>query len=558
MLFTYWFSLLFRVLLCLCFVASVVTKVKQAIKYANHVIHLATMPQNRVLESLEQIQINDNLLRSLKEINPKNEAGGKEGFLIPLGTFRNKVIESTFYLGCLELNLFNYLDRKTTESNALFDQRQAERIILILQLEDLVVMNYYTCVIPLTNKYDMLRDDCLYNDNCFEYVNFVYKHSLLNASNINRIYQLVFSCLPLLTGCDSLRVDVYENVFAKYFKRAAFVRDKCNITEIYRLYTYNVLCESNYKTLNYLLLRYNALPDLQEFNGYDCFSQYSSDDRDEIIASKCFNNKSFQLVIVYGNSPKAHIQFYLHVAYDVFNDLLKGSIEEEYGNDDQFISLDCDNFTVYVFRKTQKKKEKLILTLVEQSILRFLILLYKGKLDYTELHAYVLSVCYSPVLFETLAKHVFVNLFSLASEYFDSSLDEIYSIIFTCVVLSDVNFVNVTSKSSLNGGMVSIVYYFYSLYHVIVCDANKNQRIVHENRGNKDSPPDDWITTNYHFGLHMKPYDLDSNNFLEIRYEYLEEQMGFKRTTDLFLYKFEYCKRPMIMFKFFFVVFCLD
>ena len=120
----------------------VVTKVKKALKYANHSIHLATHPQQRVLESLNEVALdmyfNEELLRSLKEINPKNVKGGKEGFLIPIGIHRNNTTEANAFLGCLEVNLFNYLDRAYTESNSLFDRQESKRLSLIYHIEDLV------------------------------------------------------------------------------------------------------------------------------------------------------------------------------------------------------------------------------------------------------------------------------------------------------------------------------------------------------------------------------------------------------------------------------------
>ena len=73
-------------------------------------------------------------------------------------------------------------------------------------------------------------------------------------------------------------------------------------------------------------------------------------------------------MVVYRNELEGNIQFYLHVAYDIFN-----------GNEEEFISIDNDDFEVQLFRKTQVNKT-LLLSLCEQSMLRILLSLYRGKL----------------------------------------------------------------------------------------------------------------------------------------------------------------------------------
>ena len=104
-----------------------------------------------------------------------------------------------------------------------------------------------------------------------------------------------------------------------------------------------------------------------------------------------------------------------------------------------------------------------------------------------------------------------------------------YSIIFTCIVLSDEKFVKVTSKSHLNDGVTSVVFYFYSLYAIVVCKANYDRKVVHQNRGDRVYSGE-WDISNFHFGLHMKPYDRSCDNFLEIRHDYLTEQLGCDST----------------------------
>ena len=107
--------------------------------------------------------------------------------------------------------------------------------------------------------------------NYFEdYVSFVY--SIENSQeNVSKpIYQITFSCLPLLNGHNSINVEIDENIFAKYFKKAVFQPKKSNFTDNL-LPLYKVLFETDYEPVNYLLLKYNAINDLQE-SGCNCFS----------------------------------------------------------------------------------------------------------------------------------------------------------------------------------------------------------------------------------------------------------------------------------------------
>ena len=105
----------------------------------------------------------------------------------------------------------------------------------------------------------------------------------------------------------------------------------------------------------------------------------------------------------------------------------------------------------------------------------------------------------------------FKNLFRLATEHFEKTFDEIYSILFTCIVLSDVNFTRHTSVEAVfNGGVLSIVYYFHSLYCMIVCGGSKDLRIVQQNKGVEIV--EDWRFVNEQFGLHMRHFGPEFNN----------------------------------------------
>ena len=277
-----------------------------------------------------------------------------------------------------------------------------------------------------------------------------------------------------------------------------------------------------------MILHYNGKKDLQEAFGHKCFSEYFDDSRNEVIASKCFTNEFFQFVMLYGSDPEAHLQFYLHVDSNVYNSFISGCIEEEYGNDDLFVA-EYNCFEVSLYRTTQRRRTDL-LSLVEQSYLNFLLCLYKGTVNYEDFYAYVLTVCYKASVFKRLSIYVFKNLFRLVSDNFMAiSFDEIYCILFTCIVLSDEHFIRATSLNVLNGGVVSIIFYFHSLYRMIVCGGNRYTRVVHENRG--VDIVDDWKIVNKYFGLHMRPFGPRISNFLEIRHDFLVEEMLCKRTN---------------------------
>ena len=240
--------------------------------------------------------------------------------------------------------------------------KQQRRIFLIIQLDDISGPRDFTCVIPLTDQYDMLRDLSPYN--VFDsYVSFIYATDSLENSN-KKIYQLAFSSL-LTLDVQEKPADVHFNIFASYFKKASFANKNDNITNIYRIYTNEILENWEYETVNYVILHFDATEDLRESYGHQCFSQFYDDSRNELLVSKCFENKYFQLVMLYGSEPEAHIQFYLHVDSDVFDKFISNCIEVDYGNDELYVA-ENDCFVVRLFSMIQRRRLNL-LSLVEQS-----------------------------------------------------------------------------------------------------------------------------------------------------------------------------------------------
>ena len=64
---------------------------------------------------------------------------------------------------------------------------------------------------------------------------------------------------------------------------------------------------------------------------------------------------------------------------------------------------------------------------------------------------------------------------------------------------------------------------------MMVCGGSKDLRIVQQNKGVEIV--EDWRIVNKQFGLHMRHFEPEFNNFLEIRHDYLVEQMLCKRTN---------------------------
>ena len=225
--------------------------------------------------------------------------------------------------------------------------------------------------------------------------------------------------------------------------------------------------------------------------------------------------------MLYGSEPEAHIQFNLHVDSDVFDKFTSNCIEVDYGNDELYVA-ENDCFVVRLFSTIQRRRLNL-LSLVEQSFLNLLIRLYKGDLPYKYVHDFVMKVCYRPSVFSSLSVYIFQNMFKLVTKYFGrDSFDEIYCILFTCITLSDVNFTR-------GDGVLSTVYYYYSVYCIIACAGNNALRVVQENKGVQIAQ--DWRIANKQFGLHMRPFGPEFNNFLEIRHNYLTEEMLCSRTN---------------------------
>ena len=168
------------------------------------------MPNLGILERFDSIKINEYFLRSLNvDLTAKGSC-----FLVSLGAHRTNAFEMTVYLGCLETDLFQFLDRITSKSNVLFEQYRQnsdkKRIMLIVvQLDNLVGYRDFTCVTPLTKEHDMLRNESLYK--LFDkYISCVYALQGIQAN-----LSISFSCLPLLDGRNKA-VDAQENIFIKF------------------------------------------------------------------------------------------------------------------------------------------------------------------------------------------------------------------------------------------------------------------------------------------------------------------------------------------------------
>ena len=273
-------------------------------------------------------------------------------------------------------------------------------------------------------------------------------------------------------------------------------------------------------------MRYDSTRDLHE-SGFTCLSEDL--DNSQMIASKCFGNKHFQLVIAYRSDPEYHLQYYVHVSDYVFEKFLKNSVTEEMGYESDFREFNSSDFELQLYRHQVNKT--ILLSLKEQSLLKVLIDLYNDSLVFGDFHvlSYVFNTCYDCRVYENLTMFIFANLFQLAGDNFECELDEVYCILFTCIALSDTTFTRLTSSTDLNGGILSIVLYFHSLFYSVITDTNDDRHCVHNGSGL--CVDKSWSALNNFFGSHMRPYDCESDNFLELRRDFLMEERGCKATA---------------------------
>ena len=502
-------------------------RIKKAIHYAQHLIQLKNTPSVDIVDSFENIFLNDSLITAIN-IKTKNNCGG--GFLVPLYICRSYVapVETSVYLGRLDMNVFNYLERNTSiKTNTLFDCQQKKRNVLIIQLDSKAGIRNYTCVIPMSDSYEMIEDNCVYNylENYICFIHSFSREELVRDS----LSQLMFSCLTQLNGhMETCYMQIEENIFETYFKKAIFRSNKNDkFVDIYRFYIHKALFENEREeSANYVILRYDSTNYLRH-GGYRCLSEDS--ENSQMMASKCFGNKHFQLAIAFRSVPEYHLQFYIHVADNVFDVFLKNSITEEFGYESDFIEYASSDFELQLY--SHQVNKTLSLSLKESSLLKVLINLYQNMLDSCDFRvlSYVLNICHDFRIFENLSRYVFANLFQLAGDNFDCELSELYCILFTCITLSDTTFTRVTSSTDLNGGILCIVLYYHTLFYSIVTDVNECRQTVHNSRGL--CVDTSWSLLNNFFGSHMKPYDCHSDNFLEIRRDFLMEERGCKATA---------------------------
>ena len=466
---------------------------------------------------------------------------------MPLCCSRSQHCEVKVFLGQLESGLFEFLERKRTNSISLKKSNSSKnQIALFVYVEDVAASIDYTCTLPLTNSYDMIGDTCLYSLD--SYLILVHKNTdraMFGQHMMSEfMQQIVFSCFLVIAF--KTPADTYTNIFTDYFRYACFVNEENNTrfryTNIFRLYTYEIQFAflKNSEVLNYVLIQYDFEKDLQAHNdGFNCLSEYDKATRDEndTISSFCVGNKHFQLILAYGNVPSSNLRFHLHVARNVFYMLFQmANIERDCGYE-QVVQKD-ENFSVYLFQKYQKSN-KICLTLKEHCVLHILITLYSGDTMFENLKTYIqtLNMSFGRVLYNNLSVYIFCNLFQLASTYFEGRLDQVYCLLFTCITLSDVNFGPVSNTSDINGGSImSVFYYFYALFIFINSINSRDKTIVHYDRGD-DTVFRDSIEVNECFGLYMKSYGTRADNFLKVRHEYVVNETFYRQT---------YLKRALI------------
>ena len=276
-------------------------------------------PSVDILDSFENIFLNESLITA---INIKTKSNCSGGFLVPLYICRSDIapVENSVYLGRLDMNVFNYLERKTSiKTNTMFDYQQKKRNVLIIQLDSKAGIQNYTCIIPMSDDFEMIEDNCVYNY-LENYVCFIHSFSIDDLIR-DSLSQLMFSCLTQLNGyMESYYLQIEENIFASYFEKAIFrsqqtKKNDDNFVDIYRFYIHKALFENECEeSVNYVLLRYDSTNYLRH-GGYRCLSE---DVDNSAMASKCFGNSNFQLAIAFRSEPEYHLQFYVHVCLTYF------------------------------------------------------------------------------------------------------------------------------------------------------------------------------------------------------------------------------------------------
>ena len=105
-----------------------------------------------------------------------------------------------------------------------------------------------------------------------------------------------------------------------------------------------------------------------------------------------------------------------------------------------------------------------MLTLKEAAYLNIFCKLYADN-DVDLLIEFIVTRCYDLKIFEKLSMYLFVRQFYYAKKVFDGRLGAINCILFTFIALSDreLNIPNTSFIDSVDGGMLSIVFYFYSI-----------------------------------------------------------------------------------------------
>ena len=263
-------------------------------------------------------------------------------------------------------------------------------------------------------------------------------------------------------------IEVAENVYDRYLRKAKFRRESETITDLFRFYTHEATFTTNssFITTGFVVLSYKAKHLLYPQRA-SCFSEYKDNEFfDEVISSSmCFENSDFQLVVGYGVKPESNIQFVLHVSNEVFNAFKKGCLPQAYGHDDKFEESSLF-FDLEFFGGRQLNNQ--VLTLKQSVLLSLLIRLYQhGSGFLNEFVQFAMSTANTTKVFDELSKYVFTNFFELSTEHFQSSLDCMYSILFTCIALSDSNFVQHTPICGTNGTMMTTILYFKSIFHMV-------------------------------------------------------------------------------------------
>ena len=286
------------------------------------------------------------------------------------------------------------------------------------------------------------------------------------------------------------------------------------ISKLVRLYNFEAFSKKLDKdiVIDYVCLAYQVTA-LNIFNGM----------LDVFIS---FNNSYFQLVYYF---EPTGVKYLLQTSSELYDSLFFNSRENQYGNDHLFTPGHYDRFDINCFSLANTSIYNFMLSLEAKCILIKLIDLYTNFNINFFLHDIFIARNFKRNIFKELSRHIFVNLFSVASSL-NYSLDTAYRLLFTCICLSDNSYTEISDRHILN---VVLGFFSYNTYSSADCD---DSDFVYDETFDSDYGEERETL----FGKFMPSFGDHYNNFFEVRKSYYTESYGYNfcylRSFLLFTY----------------------